>query len=117
MIHKDSKAFANECDACQRFGRPSRRDELPLHLVHTIQIFDKWAVDFIGPISPPARHSKASYIITATEHLSRWAKPAPVKDCTTEIVACFIFENIISRFGCPRSLTSDQGTHFLNETI
>jgi len=28
-----------------------------------------------------------------------------------------IFENIISWFGCLRSLTSDQGTHFLNETI
>lgn len=31
--------------------------------------------------------------------------------------ARFIFENITSRFGCPKSLTSDQGTHFINETI
>jgi len=40
-----------------------------------------------------------------------------MKDCTTETMKRFIFVNIISRFGCPRSLTSDQGTHFLNETI
>jgi transposase InsO family protein len=29
----------------------------------------------------------------------------------------FIFENIITRFGFPRSLTSDQGVHFINITI
>jgi hypothetical protein len=27
------------------------------------------------------------------------------------------FENIITRFGCPRSLTSDQGAHFISSTI
>lgn len=116
-IHKDLKAFAKECDVYQRVVRPSRRDELPLHLVHMVQIFDKWEVDFIGPISPLAHHSKAWNIITTTEYLSRWAEEVLTKDCTVETAVCFIFENIISRFRCPRSLTSDQVTHFLNETI
>jgi transposase InsO family protein len=29
----------------------------------------------------------------------------------------FIFENIITWFGCPRSLTSDHGGHFISNTI
>jgi transposase InsO family protein len=41
----------------------------------------------------------------------------PVKDCTTEMTVHFIFENVITRFGCPKVLMSDQGTHFLNDTI
>jgi hypothetical protein len=29
----------------------------------------------------------------------------------------FIFEYVLTRFGCPKILMSDRGTHFLNETI
>jgi hypothetical protein len=29
-IHKDSKEYCQNCDVCQRVGKPSRRDEMPL---------------------------------------------------------------------------------------
>jgi transposase InsO family protein len=29
----------------------------------------------------------------------------------------FIFDDIITKFGCPKILMSDQGTHFINKTI
>lgn len=116
-IHKGSKEFSKSCDACQRVGKPSRRDELPLNPIHTLQIFEKWEIDFIGPITPPARHSRARYIITATKYLTRWVEDAPIRDYTSDTATRFIFENMISRFGCPRSFTSNQGTDFINKTI
>lgn len=44
-------------------------------------------------------------------------KGASIKDCTIDTTTRFIFENTISIFGCPWSLTIDQGTHFINEEI
>ena len=90
---------------------------MPLVLQVTLQAFDKWAIDFVGPINPPAKKSGARYIITATDYLTHWAEAQPVKDYSTATAAEFIFDNILSRFGCPRILISDQGSHFLNKTI
>jgi hypothetical protein len=83
----------------------------------TLHAFDKWAIDFVGPIKPPAKITGARYIVTATEYLTRWTEAAPVKDCSAEIATHFLFKQVITRFGCPRVLMSDQGTHFINSTI
>jgi hypothetical protein len=82
-----------------------------------LQVFDKWEIDFVGPINPPTKRSGARYIITTTEYLTRWEKAAPVKDCSVETTTQFLFEKVITRFGCPRILMSEQGTYLIKSTI
>lgn len=115
-IHKDEKEFCRVCDICQRIGRPSRRDKMPLNPEVTLQEFEIWAIDFIGPINPPGKKTGARYIITATDYLTRWDKAQSVKDCNVDTTTNFTFEYILSRFGCLKKLMSDRGLHFLNQT-
>ena len=91
IVHKDAKEFCRSCDVCQRTRKASRRDEMPLKPQVTLQAFNKWAIDFVGPINPSGKHTDARYIIIATDYLTRWAEAAPVKDRNAIIAVQFIF--------------------------
>jgi hypothetical protein len=49
--------------------------------------------------------------------LTRWEKAREVKDCSETTAERFIFDDIITQFGCPKILMRDQVTHFINKTI
>ena len=69
--------------------------------------FEIWAIDFIGPFPIPAKRIGVRYIITAVEYVTEWEEAEPVDTCSSEIAAKFIYENIITIFGCPLTLISD----------
>ena len=71
----------------------------------------------MGPISPAGKHIGARYIINATDHIPRWEKAVPVKDCTAATTVKFLFEIVVTWLSFPNILISDQGTHFVNQLI
>ena len=60
-------------------------DEMPLHPQVALEPFDKWGVDFVGPIDPASRQNKC--IIVYTDYLTKWIEAKLVKVATEEKVA------------------------------
>ncbi|GKA42924.1 putative reverse transcriptase domain-containing protein, partial [Tanacetum coccineum] len=103
--------LSKSCDACQRQGKISQRDEMPQNVIQVCEIFDLWGIDFMGPF-PSSRGNK--YILVAVDYLSKWveAKALPTNDA--RVVVKFL-KSLFSRFGAPRAIISDRGTHFCND--
>lgn len=47
-MFKDSNKFIACCDACQRNGSISRRNEMPLNPILEVDVLDVWGTDFMG---------------------------------------------------------------------
>ncbi|GJV69347.1 reverse transcriptase domain-containing protein [Tanacetum coccineum] len=78
-IYKDAYELIKSCDACQRQGKISHRDEMPQNAIQVCEIFDVWGIDFMGPF-PSSRGNK--YILVAVDYLSKWVetKALPTND-------------------------------------
>ncbi|GKA88480.1 reverse transcriptase domain-containing protein [Tanacetum coccineum] len=110
-IYKDAHDLVTRCDTCQRQGKISQRDEMPQNSIQVCEIFDVWGIDFMGPF-PSSRGNK--YILVAVDYLSKWveAKALPTNDAR---VVCKFLKSLFARFGAPRAIISDRGTHFCND--
>ena len=111
---KDAHQFVSTCDKCQRMGNISRRDEPPMHPILEVELFDLWGIDFMGPF--PASYNNL-YILLAVDYVSKWVEAIPTRTNDAKVVAQFLRSNIFSRFGTPRDLITDNGTHFCNKVI
>jgi len=78
---------------------------MPLQPQVTFEPFNKWGMDFIGPIDPPSKQK--NYIIMCTDSLTKWAKTKANKAATLEKVAAFLRENVFYKFGYPRELVTN----------
>jgi len=96
-------------------GKPTPNDEMNLQPQMTLETFDKWGMDLIGPIDPPSGHKK--YIIVCTNYLIMWVETNAVKVATKEKVVEFLRENVFYKFGYPRDLVTNQGNQFTSHLI
>ena len=113
-LFKDAHQFVSTCDKCQRMGNISRKDEPPMHPILEAELFDLWGIDFMGPF--PASYNNM-YILLAVDYVSKWVEAIPTRTNDAKVVAQFLSSNIFSRFGTPRALITDNGTHFCNKII
>nr|GEW55190.1 reverse transcriptase domain-containing protein [Tanacetum cinerariifolium] len=110
-IYRDAHDLVKSCDACQRQGKISQRDEMSQNSIQVYEIFNVWGIDFMGPF-PSSRGNK--YILVVVDYLSKWvkAKTLPTNDAQ---VVCKFLKSLFARFGTPRAIISDGGTHFCND--
>ncbi|GJW13438.1 reverse transcriptase domain-containing protein [Tanacetum coccineum] len=110
IMDQRGRSCAN-LNAKKRQGKISQRDEMPQNSIQVCEIFDVWGIDFMGPF-PSSRGNK--YILVAVDYLSKWveAKALPTNDAR---VVCKFLKSLFARFGAPRAIISDRGTHFCND--
>ncbi|CAN6679376.1 unnamed protein product [Malus baccata var. baccata] len=113
-LFKDARTFCLTCDRCQRTGNLGQRDQMPQTPILVVEIFDVWGIDFMGPFPTSFGFT---YILLAVDYVSNWVEAKATRTNDSRVVADFVKSNIFSRFGMPRVLISDGGSHFCNRTI
>nr|GEW44359.1 reverse transcriptase domain-containing protein [Tanacetum cinerariifolium] len=95
----------------RRQGKISQKNEMLQNAIQVCEIFDVWGIDFMGPF-PNSKGNK--YILVAVDYLSKWVETKALPTNDARVVVKFL-KSLFSRFGTPKAIISDRGTHFCND--
>src|SRR4051812_16729764 len=87
---------------------------MPLNPILIVDLFDVGGIDFMGPF--PNSFGNL-YILVGVDYVSKWVEAKAFKTNDHRTVVQFLKENIFSRFGTPRAIISDGGSHFCNKVF
>jgi hypothetical protein len=87
---------------------------MPLTSNLQIDIFDVWGIDFMGPF--PNSEGYAC-ILVAVDYVSKWVEALPCQAAEVMHSRKMFHEVIFPRYGVPRIVISDGGSHFIDQTF
>nr|KAJ0214370.1 hypothetical protein LSAT_V11C400225310 [Lactuca sativa] len=95
-------------------GNILQKNQMPQNPILVCKIFDVWGTDFMGPF--PVSFGKI-YILLVVDYVSKRVEAKATRSDDAKTVIEFLKSNIFVRFGVPRALISDRGTHFCNKMM
>ncbi|KAM1939583.1 hypothetical protein ACFX13_027410 [Malus domestica] len=72
-------------------------------------------MDVIGKITPSFGVAKHAWILVATNYFTKWVEAKSYAELTSKKVCDFVEEHIVTRFGIPETIITDNGTIFTAE--
>jgi hypothetical protein len=115
-IFVDVYKEVSSCHECQIFDGRRKLQPLSLKPISVEASFMQWGLDFIGEIHPPSS-TQHRWILTTTDYFTKWIEAVPTRQATDTVIIQFLETNILSRFGCPIKIITDNATTFKSKKM
>lgn len=114
-LFRDVTEYVRRCDLCQR---TKVEQTGPAGLMGRRIADGPWTViatDIIGPL--PRSKAGFQYILVIQDLFTKWVECKALRSATGSKISEALEELVISRWGAPKFLLTDNGTEFLNKVI
>nr|XP_009591869.1 uncharacterized protein K02A2.6-like [Nicotiana tomentosiformis] len=109
-MENDSICYVQKCHQCQIHGDFIRVSPNELNVIGSPWSFATWGLDVIQPIEPAASN-RHCFILAAIDYFTKWVEGYTYKVVTKKVVADFVCNNIVCRFGIHESIITDNAVN------
>ena len=107
---RDVQDWCRSCDTCASRKGPSKKIRAPMAQYNVGAPMERLAADILGPL--PVSDSGNKYLLIVAGYFTKWTEAFPIQNQEASTVAEKIVKEVVSQFGVPLSIHSDQGRNF-----
>jgi len=109
-MQNEAQEYVRKCDHCQRFAPNIHQLGGVLNPLSSPWLFAQWSLDIVGPF--PKAVGNTRYLLVDTNYFTKWVETEPLANIRDVDVKRFVWKNIVTWFGIPHTLISDNGLQF-----
>ncbi|XP_016168726.1 uncharacterized protein LOC107611295 [Arachis ipaensis] len=113
IMMSDAQEFVKRCKKCQENDNLHKAPPEELSLMMAPRPFAQWGVDLLGPFPPGSGQVK--YLIVVIDYYTKWVEAEPLASISAANCQKFMWKQVVTRFGIPESVISDNGTQFTDK--
>ena len=110
QLRKDVKYWCSKCDTCAAKKAPHKKPRAPMCQYLVGAPWERVAIDILGPL--PRTNKGNRYLMIVGDYFTKWKEAIPIPDAEAATVAQKFVERIVSIFGVPLQIHTDQGSNF-----
>ena len=109
-MQKEAHKYMKKCDQCQRFVPNIHQPGGTLDLLSSPWPFVQWGLDILGPF--PKAVGNKRFLLVGMDSFTKWVEAELLASIRDVDAKKFIWKSIVTRFGVPHTLISDNGLQF-----
>ena len=109
-MQKEAHEYVKKCNKCLRFALNIHQPGGTLNWLSNPWSFVQWGRDILRPF--PKAVGNKRFLLVGTDYFTKWVKAEPLATIRDVDAKKFIWKNIVTRFGVPHTLISDNGLQF-----
>ncbi|XP_020206481.1 uncharacterized protein LOC109791584 [Cajanus cajan] len=106
-LKTDCMDYVKKCIQCQKHGNLIHASAEQLHSISSPWPFALWGMDILGPF--PLAKGQCKFLLVAVDYFTKWIEAEPLATITTSNVQKFLWKSIVTRFGIPYAIITDNG--------
>ena len=112
---KDIARWVESCVSCAKRKKPRPMSSGLTEPTLSNYPFEVIGIDLVGKCLETSKGYK--WILTITDHFTRWPIAIPLPDHRADTIAKAIYEHVICQYGIPVKILSDQGRELISEAL
>ena len=109
-MQRDVRHYVKGCDVCSRYKGLTQTKRAPMKTLGAGMPMERIGIDIVGEL--PRTEEGNRYIVVICDYFTKWVEAFAMPNMETVTIAKLLVEQVISRFGVPKSVHLDQGKQF-----